>query len=111
MLSLIAVMAHTRLIAPSLTGPDSFAAGWSDRFPFTVEALTDGDNRSVLMNSFGAVFLGLAVVSIAYCLIRRRHMRQLLLVALWALPPVFFWGLRLGNSERHMIQPACRRNS
>jgi hypothetical protein len=97
------VTMYAKAIAPSLSGVTEFAGDWSATFPFTIEALTDPYNRSVLVNSLGRLFFALVVMSVAYCLILRRHRSQLILIALWALPPILFWGLKLGNSARHMM--------
>jgi hypothetical protein len=101
--ALIPTIVDARLIASALGGIGHFATSWSGQFPFTVQSITDDDNRSVLFNSVGRGLFALGVLAALYCVIRRRHGRALLLVGLWGVPPVLFWGLRMGNSARHMM--------
>ncbi|MDH3217450.1 MAG: hypothetical protein OEN01_14400, partial [Candidatus Krumholzibacteria bacterium] len=103
--SFIVVTLHTQAIAPNIPSLDQSADTWADRFPFTVQAILDHDNRMVFVNAAGGGMLAAVVVSIVYCLIRRRQLRALTLVLLWALPPILFWGLKMGNSLRHMMCP------
>ena len=100
-----AVVTHSYLITPSMSGVADSASTWSSRFPFTIDAITDTANRAVIVNSFGRVFFALAVFSIGFCVIKRRCQAQLRLCLLWAVPPVLFWGLKMGNSARHMMSP------
>jgi len=102
-LSFLGVTIYARLIAPSLSGVTSFAGAWSNNFPFTLSALTDEHNRSVLLNSTGAVLSVFILLAVADRLFRRRNLRELAFAGFWALPPILFWGLRLGNSARHMM--------
>jgi hypothetical protein len=102
-LAIFEVTLYARWIAADLGGLGAFAGAWSERFPFTIDALRDGYNRTILANSMGYVVYVLCVLAIAYCVMMREHTRELVLVALWALPTVMFWGLKLGNSARHMM--------
>jgi hypothetical protein len=47
-----------------------------------------------------AVVVVLALIAV---ILDKRHRRHLIMAALWALPPMLFWGLKLGNSARHMM--------
>lgn len=98
---------YARYVAPNLAGLTEFTGAWSGRFPFTTDAFTDPYNRSVLVNSMGRMLVALVVGVVAYCVVRRRHLRELVMTVLWALPPILFWGLKLGNSSRHMMAAIC----
>jgi hypothetical protein len=57
----------------------------------------------ILANAVGRVLMPASVVAIVLAAIDKRQRRYLLPAALWALPPILFWGLKLGNSARHMM--------
>lgn len=105
-LAVVEVAMYTRWLAPSLGGMGDFAAAWSGRFPFTMDAVRDPYNRGILAQSMGRILFALSVSAVAYCVLRR-YTRELLLVALWALPTIVFWGLKMGNSARHMMAAVC----
>jgi hypothetical protein len=102
-LALVEVTSYARLIAPSLSGLAGFAGTWSSHFPFTIDALTDPNNRTILVNSVGRMLAAVVVLAVVVVIMDKRHRRHLMLAALWALPPMLFWGLKLGNSARHMM--------
>jgi hypothetical protein len=102
-LALVEVTMYARWIASGLGGLGDFAGAWSERFPFTLDAVRNTYNRTILAHSMGTVLFALSMLAVAYCAFWGRHRRELVLVALWALPTVLFWGLKLGNSARHMM--------
>lgn len=102
-LAFVEVTSYARFIAPSLSGLAGFAGRWSSHFPFTLDAITDSGNRMILVKSTGAVLAFVTGVAVVAVILDKRYRRHLVLAALWALPPILFWGLRLGNSARHMM--------
>jgi hypothetical protein len=105
--SMIAVTAYTQLITADLPPLGASAADWTRRFPFTLESVLDRDNRLVPLNTVGWFFYAAVVASVGVCIIRRSYWRLLAFAALWALPALLFWGLKMGNSARHMMTPFC----
>lgn len=103
-IAIIGVTTHTRLITSEIPALAASAGTWSQQFPFTVQALT-GENVQVLATSSGRVLAALCAAAIAFCVIKRAYLRQLALAASWAVPPLLFWGLKMGNSARHMMAP------
>jgi hypothetical protein len=103
--SFIAVTIHTQAIAPDIPPLEQSVGTWAGRFPFTIQAILDHDNRMVFVNAAGGGLVVVVVMSILYCVIRRTGLRAVTLALLWALPPILFWGLKMGNSLRHMMCP------
>ena len=102
-----AVTLYARAIAPDLGQLTSVAGAWSEKFPFAAAALTDAENRVILINSMGRLLFLLAPIAIAMGLAGKAFRRQTLFALAWALPPLLFWGLKLGNSARHMMAAVC----
>jgi hypothetical protein len=92
-------MALTRVMSPDHVSAREFY----HRFPFTLEAITDLGNVSVLVLSPGLLLSAVITSCAVYCIAKRRHLPALGLVLIWALPPLLFWGLRPGNLARHML--------
>jgi len=100
---LIVTLFHARLISQAVPS----VGEWSERFPFTLKAIQNKSNLMVLCKSSGKFFsLGIAF-SLAYYLFRAKQRRFIFLVMLWAMPPILFWGLKEGNSARHMMAGYC----
>jgi hypothetical protein len=94
------------LLLPQVMVPDleaGFAASWTGEFPFALHNFFRLPHIRVWITMFGwAVFLTLPLAVVGawpHADLRR----LLLLVALWSVPAVLFWGFRFGNSARHMM--------
>jgi hypothetical protein len=85
--------------------PGRFATRWNDSFPFTIEALENIKNISASVSSVGCVFSVMILVCLILLLIRQKNKSLLLFCLVWSLPLTLFWGLKLGNSARHMMVP------
>ena len=103
LVALIATASYTRLITPSATGLTQTVDVWSRTFPFTVRSITDDANRAVLVQTAGRALTAAIVAALVYLALRREQWRRLAFALVWALPPILFWGLKLGNSARHMM--------
>ena len=101
--ALIVVVVYTKMITPPLVSFGDSATEWANKYPFTIHSLLSRENSLILANSAGKFLFSVAILSIAYCIIWRTHLRSLLLILVWALPPILFWGLKYGNSARHLM--------
>lgn len=106
-LALVSVLLYARLAIPYLPPLGGSAGTWVKSFPFTLQALTDRYNRMIPVRTTGIFLFAACILSILYLLVRRRHLRLLAFSLLWALPLVLFWGLKMGNSARHMMAAFC----
>jgi len=100
-------LVYAKLAIPTAASTAQSAVGWSKRFPFDARALYDVQQMGIMVFSVGPVFFAALAASAVFCAVRKKHRRVLLLAALWALPPMLFWGLKLGNSARHMTAAYC----
>jgi hypothetical protein len=101
--ALAVVMAYSKLVAPGLGNTGEFVTTWSRRFPFTSHALQNRSNILVPAAALGGCLLSLVILSVIYCFVCRRNLRILFLALLWGVPPILFWGLKMGNSVRHLM--------
>lgn len=102
-MALISVLVLSRIIFPSLDARLANPKGWNQTFPFTLEAITNEANFSVIPKSAGKwMFLAIAIAGLI-CLFKKEYRQQLLLVIFGAVPTFLFWGLIMGNSARHMM--------
>jgi hypothetical protein len=97
------VMTYSQMMYPALTGFAKFSKDWSTTFPFTPRALTDAKNITATICSVGPVMFCASLTLMAIGIWRKVRPTILLSVIFWALPLAAFWGLRLGNSARHMM--------
>jgi hypothetical protein len=105
--AVVSVIVYSRMIIAGLPAFGGSASTWSKTFPFTLEAIRDVDNALVLPRSVGLFLFIAGWASVVYCLVRRRFSRILILVLLWTVPLILFWGLKMGNSARHMMAGSC----
>jgi hypothetical protein len=97
------VMTYSQIMYPGLTGFAKFSNDWNTAFPFTFRALTDAKNVAATICSIGPAVFFSSLVLMAIGIWRKIRPTILLSVIFWALPLAAFWGLRLGNSARHMM--------
>lgn len=79
------------------------AGNWSQRFPFTIQAILDTGNRNRTPLAVGPVLFLVAVASVVVAAARRRHRGLLAVCLAWSAPAMLFWGLKMGNSPRHLM--------
>jgi hypothetical protein len=103
LIAFVTTVTYTRLITPSATGIAQTVDVWSQTFPFTLKSITDATNRSVLIQTAGRALTAAIIVSLGFLATRRGQRHRLVFVLVWALPPILFWGLKMGNSARHMM--------
>lgn len=113
LVGLFFVTRYASTIAPALgeLGDLGGHAGrWSERFPITLEALLNPDNVVVPAYGAGVALFALMVAAVAFALVSREHRRLAVWALFWSTPALLFWGLREGNSTRHMMAvypPLC----
>jgi hypothetical protein len=105
--ALLAVILYSNTILPGMPSLGGSVTTWATSFPFTIQAISDGYNRMIPVRTTGIFLFAACVLSIFYCLLRRRNMRLLLFCLMWACPLILFWGLKMGNSARHMMAAFC----
>ena len=92
-----------RVLLPEVAPLGELGERWSSTFPLSFEALVARGNLGIVVGSVGPVLLAgivLAVVAAG----RERATRRLWAMTLaWALPSLLFWGMRPGNSARHIM--------
>jgi len=101
------VVLYARLIAAEVPALGASAREWTATFPFTWAALADTYNRMVPVRSVGIFLYAGLLVSLSAALVRRRQLGVLAFALCWALPLLLFWGLKMGNSARHMMAGFC----
>lgn len=106
-LGVLVTLLYTRLILPGVNPLGRFDATRAERFPISPETLVSEDNLRVVSRSVGPVLACACLAAGLYCAVAGRAQRRLLALALlWSLPPLLLWGLKFGNSARHMMAPA-----
>lgn len=98
-----ACLAYGHAISDGTHAVASGAVAWERRFPFTLQALRDDINRNRSIQAVGPVHFLTAVAGSLAAMLNQRHRRLLIVCAAWGLPPLLFWGLKLGNSPRHLM--------
>jgi hypothetical protein len=97
------VIIYANVIIPDMPSLTESTGTWMKSFPFTIEAIMNPANRMIPIKSAGLFLFAAGVLSIGYCIVRQQQLRLLLFALLWSLPPILFWGLKMGNSSRHMM--------
>jgi hypothetical protein len=97
------VMTYSQMMYPALTGFSKFSRDWNTTFPFAFRALIDAKNIAATACSVGPVMFFTSLVLMLIGIRRKVRPTILLSVIFWALPLAAFWGLRMGNSARHMM--------
>lgn len=92
--------------ASSADGLLGMTAQWERRFPLSWDAFTSASNRAINLHSIGIPFATLAALGLVMMSVRKDTKGYPLLVLLWALPAILFWGFRDGNSARHLFMSA-----
>lgn len=101
------VIMYTNSITSTIPSLGNSAGIWATSFPFTIEAVMDRSNRMVPVRTVGILLFAACVLSVVYCAVRRRHLKLLVFCLIWACPLILFWGLKMGNSARHMMAGFC----
>jgi hypothetical protein len=100
----VLVNAYGKYLAPVEQGAFSWNT-WENRFPITAAALFSRINLLVMIRAGGLLAIPAGLVA-AFLLGREARGRTIVLwLALAALPLTLFWGLRFGNSARHILIP------
>jgi len=113
LVGLFFVTRYAHSIAPGLgeLGDLGGHAGrWSERFPITLEAILNPNNVVVPAYGAGALLFACMAASVLFALWSPTHRRLGLWALGWSTPALLFWGLREGNSARHMMAiypPLC----
>lgn len=103
-LGLGATMLLTRLALPDAIAHPMQAAEWSHRFPAHFALLFKA--WGVRLDSAGLYVVAVGVVGGAWLFLRGKFRREIVLALVWGLPAVVFWGVRGGNSARHLAAAA-----
>lgn len=82
-----------------------FLADWSHRFPLSRYAFFGPSNLFVSAHAGGPLLLLASFISAGILLTNHKNRELLLIIAMWSIPSVFFWGMRPGNSARHLLLP------
>jgi hypothetical protein len=102
--ALVGVFAYSHFAVAHLA--DSGTAeisNWERRFPFTPRAIFDANNRNRTILAVGPVFFAAAAAAAVVAAGWRRHRTLLAVCVAWAAPALLFWGLKMGNSPRHVM--------
>lgn len=81
----------------------SFAQNWNERFPLTLSYFFSRTNIRIAVRSVGPVLAALGVLGTFSSVLKKDTRRMTWVMVLFTLPLVVFWGLRAGNSARHML--------
>lgn len=102
---LITILAFPRLVFHGVLPVNEFAGQWSQSYPFTLRALVDAKNLAATVTSVGCVFSLFIFFTLIAGIPKSKNIRLLLFCLSWSLPAALFWGLKMGNSARHMMVP------
>jgi Dolichyl-phosphate-mannose-protein mannosyltransferase len=107
-LSIAAMVGFPLLLAWMLLGPATpqvgAAAGeWSGRFPIVPQLFLGIDNARLIVRSMGTLFFVLAAMGAVMGMLDPKKRGVVLMIAVWALPAILFWGMRDGNNSRHLM--------
>lgn len=100
---LAATLLLTRLALPPAVTQAMDAGEWSRRFPVRAGLLIGDENMGILADSAGPYLLVAAAAGAVWLLVQGKLRRELLLVLAWSAPAIVFWGVRDGNSARHLM--------
>jgi hypothetical protein len=103
-LALAGLMAYSHFAVAPLGGSGTAEmSNWERRFPFTPRAVLHADNRNRTILAVGPVLFVTALAAAGVAATRRRYRPLLVVCAAWTAPAVLFWGLKMGNSPRHVM--------
>lgn len=102
-IALFSVLILSKSLFPSIDAPLSDTKHWSQTFPLTLQAITSIENLLVLPKSVGKWMFLAILIALPICLFKKKYRPNLLLVVFGSAPTFLFWGLRVGNSARHMM--------
>lgn len=92
--------------AGSATQALSYASQWNSKYATGLENLFSPQNIVITALFAGPVFLGLFPLALAVAWRSPEGRKIAVLALLWAMPVLLFWGLREGNSARHLMPAA-----
>jgi len=102
-----AVIAYGKMLvtgAARSPGTVSFLKTWNEHFPFKLAALFTDSNNTTIVRCAGGFLFGVILLALIYAWISGGSLRrEASLAALWALPPILFWGFQFDDSSRHNI--------
>ena len=91
------------IIAGSEVTPVAYAAEWEQRFPLSLASLLGSENRAVTLRAPGRVMAMAVALSAVILLFRPDDRRTVFFIMAWTIPTLLFWGVRQGNSARHLM--------
>ncbi|MFP4058378.1 MAG: glycosyltransferase family 39 protein [Candidatus Brocadiia bacterium] len=103
----LATLFYAKAIQPPEASLARVGADLGERLPLRLWGLVSQGNRRITVSAFGPVLFWASAGGLVCCLASRRHLRLALLALLWSVPPQVVWGVKFGNSARHMMAPAC----
>lgn len=95
-----------RTLVIPLTGKVSaphIVSKWQHLFPLSRTTFFSGTNLMTTAYAAGPVFLIAGLIGAGTILTERKGRRLLMVAALWSIPDILFWGMRPGNSARHLL--------
>ncbi|WP_460166643.1 hypothetical protein [Thermostilla marina] len=103
-LGIVGTLLVTNFMVPA-TQSDSldFASKWQQTWPASLCAFFDGRNLGAIAFATGPLILVAGCLGITVLTFRNRSWLLTTSLALWIAVPVFFWGIRPGNSVRHLV--------
>jgi len=81
----------------------SFLHGWNERFPLGLSNLGSRANVEIIIRSVGPIYFGLGFLGLIAASVRHKSRRLVWFVLIFTIPLTLFWGMRTGNSARHMM--------
>jgi len=105
-IALIATVMCSGVLSPGVTkSSGEFASRWTSTWPAHWREFFDGRNLGAMAFAMGPVIWLLVLAGVVLIIRQCSRNGQLLLVALgiWVVVPVLFWGIRPGNSVRHLL--------
>lgn len=81
----------------------AFLHRWNERFSLSLGNLVSKGNVEITIWSVGRIYFCLSVLGLIAASLRHESRRFVWFILIFTIPLTLFWGMRAGNSARHMM--------
>jgi hypothetical protein len=101
---LIMSVQYPKLFSSNQGNTLGFLKNFNKSFPFTIDGLLNHRHRLTIFRSFGKPLFFFSLFSVLFvCLFHKQYRKLIGMLVIWAVPPILFWGLIIGNAARHNL--------
>jgi hypothetical protein len=104
---LICLLLYTQFTKALLINQEAtaFFDQWNSKFPIDIGYFFSKENIRIIATAAGILCIPIAIIATIVLIWDRKYLPIIFWLTLSAIPIVFFWGLRVGNSARHNLLP------